>query len=151
MISVQTQDFDVAEQYQLLRQQGEGAIVTFCGLVRDFNQQGKISGLHLEHYPQMTEQALQQIVNDARARWPLGNIRIIHRVGELDAGEQIVFVGVTSQHRDAAFNAAQFIMDYLKTRAPIWKKEKSAQGDQWVASKNSDIQAASQWLDKEDS
>ncbi|WP_438864302.1 molybdopterin synthase catalytic subunit MoaE [Neptunicella sp.] len=149
MISIQTEDFDVGTEYQQLRSHNDGAIVTFSGLVRDFNQHGSISGLHLEHYPQMTEQALQQIVLEAQERWPLSQVRVIHRVGELDAGAQIVFVGVASQHRDAAFSAAQFIMDYLKTRVPIWKKEKSPQGAQWVASKASDNQAADLWQVKE--
>ena len=145
MISVQQQDFDVGHEYQQLREQGQGAIVTFVGLVRDFNQDGHIQGLHLEHYPQMTEHALQQIIDEARQRWPLGKVRVIHRVGDLDGGEQIVFVGVASEHRDAAFSAAQFIMDYLKTRAPIWKKERGDDGEQWVASKASDNEAAKKW------
>jgi molybdopterin synthase catalytic subunit len=147
MISIQHKDFDLSFEYQQLREncEGDGAIVTFTGLVRDYNADGSISGLFLEHYPGMTEKSLMDICLQARNRWPLGQIRVIHRVGQLDANEQIVFVGVTSAHRAAAFSAAQFIMDYLKTQAPIWKQENSAKGPKWVQAKDSDVTAANKW------
>ncbi len=147
MITVQQADFDHAAEYQALRQAapGDGAIVTFTGIVRDMNAAGSVSQIRLEHYPGMTEKALAQLCVEARERWPLGQLRIIHRVGTLDADEQIVFVGVTSKHRRAAFLAAEFLMDCLKTRAPLWKQEVSAQGSQWVAAKRSDEEAARRW------
>jgi molybdopterin synthase catalytic subunit len=147
MITVQAADFDQAHEYQTLRQSsdGVGAIVTFTGLVRDFNEDGNVSSLYLEHYPGMTEKALMNICSAARKKWPLGQIRVIHRIGQLDANEQIVFVGVTSAHREAAFAGAQFIMDFLKTQAPLWKQEVSAGGTKWVAAKDSDSQAADKW------
>ncbi len=147
MISVQTNDFDLGHEYQMLRQDadGDGAIVTFTGLVRDFNNSGSVSMIRLEHYPGMTEKSLMNICSDARKRWELGQIRLIHRVGFIGANEQIVFVGVSSKHRKSAFEAAEFIMDYLKTNAPIWKQEGTATGMKWVESKQSDQTAASRW------
>ena len=147
MISIQHEDFDLNHEYLQLRDcnDGDGAIVTFSGLVRDYNADGSVSGLFLEHYPGMTEKSLMDICVQARAKWPLGQIRIIHRIGQLNANEQIVFVGVTSAHRAAAFSAAEFIMDYLKTQAPIWKQEHSAKGPKWVEAKDSDVTAASKW------
>jgi molybdopterin synthase catalytic subunit len=147
MISIQHEDFNLGDEYQQLRDKskGEGAIVTFTGLVRDYNNDGSVSGLYLEHYPGMTEKSLMDICVQARKHWPLGSIRVIHRIGQLDANEQIVFVGVTSAHREAAFAGAQFIMDYLKTQAPLWKQEVSAKGAKWVAAKDSDLQAAKKW------
>jgi molybdopterin synthase catalytic subunit len=147
MISIQHEDFSLADEYQQLREtsNGDGAIVTFTGLVRDYNADGSVSGMFLEHYPGMTEKALMDICVKARNNWPLGQIRVIHRIGQLDANEQIVFVGVTSAHRDAAFSGAQFIMDYLKTQAPLWKQEVSATGTKWVQAKDSDLQAAKKW------
>jgi molybdopterin synthase catalytic subunit len=146
-IQVQTEDFDLATEYQTLRNNNpkDGAIVTFVGLVRDFNQSGNVSGLFLEHYPAMTEKSLHSIVEQARVKWPIGRVTVIHRVGQLDVSEQIVFVGVSSQHRQAAFHANEFIMDYLKTQAPFWKKETSNQGDTWVEAKQSDAQKAKKW------
>ncbi|GAC24399.1 molybdopterin synthase catalytic subunit [Paraglaciecola mesophila KMM 241] len=147
MISIQHEDFDLNHEYLQLRDcnDGDGAIVTFSGLVRDYNADGSVSGLFLEHYPGMTEKSLMDICVQARAKWPLGQIRIIHRIGQLNANEQIVFVGVTSAHRAAAFSAAEFIMDYLKTQAPIWKQEHSAKGPKWVEAKDSDVTAANKW------
>ena len=154
-IAVQTADFDVAREYQWLRgsevanngasARGEnGAVVTFTGLVRELAEGGLV-GMNLEHYPGMTEGALTDIVQQAQQRWPLGKVAVIHRVGFLTLNEQIVFVGVASAHRKAAFAAAEFIMDYLKTRAPFWKKEHRKNGAEWVEAKGSDAQAAAQW------
>lgn len=146
MISVQTHDFDLASEYAALSASHQtGAVVTFVGKVRDMNQGDAVSGMTLEHYPGMTERALQQIIDQAQARWPLLECRVIHRVGALELGDQIVLVGVASLHREAAFSACQFIMDYLKTRAPFWKKEQTPQGTRWVEAKDSDNQAASNW------
>ncbi|HIF9341772.1 TPA: molybdopterin synthase catalytic subunit MoaE [Photobacterium damselae] len=149
MISVQFEDFSVADEYEKLAQGTEaGAVVTFIGKVRDFNQGDSVTGLSLEHYPGMTEKALSEIVEQARARWPLLQVRVIHRVGDLDLGDQIVFVGVSSAHRGAAFEACEFIMDYLKTRAPFWKKEQTPEESRWVDARESDTSAADRWHDK---
>ncbi|WAJ70019.1 molybdopterin synthase catalytic subunit MoaE [Catenovulum adriaticum] len=147
MIKVQTQDFNIAEEYALLsdNNQTDGAVVFFVGLVRDFNQNSQIKSLTLEHYPAMTDKVLTRLEQQAKTRWPVNRVAIVHRVGELNLSEQIVFVGVTSPHRDAAFEAAQFIMDQLKTRAPFWKKEQTMQGEHWVDAKDSDEQAAKAW------
>lgn len=146
-ISVQESDFDFAAEYQKLRSShSDGALVTFVGLVRDINLEKNVSGLFLEHYPAMTEKSISGIVDKARDKWPLGNISVIHRVGQLDVAEQIVFVGVTSQHRQAAYHGNEFIMDYLKTRAPFWKKETTDQGEKWLAARDSDTDKANQWL-----
>ncbi len=123
-----------------------GAIVTFTGIVRELeNTDDSLTALYLEHYPGMTEQALHKIADKARERWALGNIVIYHRVGTLSLNENIVFVGVGSAHRVNAFEAAQFIMDYLKKDAPFWKKEISDQGEAWVEQKQSDLDAADEW------
>ncbi|PSW61741.1 molybdopterin synthase catalytic subunit MoaE [Photobacterium kishitanii] len=146
MISVQHDDFSVADEYAKLSEGNEaGAVVTFIGKVRDFNQGDTVTGLSLEHYPGMTEKALQDIVVQARSRWPLLQTRVIHRVGDLDLGDQIVFVGVTSAHRGAAFEACEFIMDYLKTRAPFWKKEQTPLESRWVDARETDNSAADRW------
>ncbi|OBU26986.1 molybdopterin synthase catalytic subunit MoaE [Photobacterium kishitanii] len=146
MISVQHDDFSVADEYAKLSEGNEaGAVVTFIGKVRDFNQGDTVTGLSLEHYPGMTEKALQEIVIQARSRWPLLQTRVIHRVGDLDLGDQIVFVGVTSAHRGAAFEACEFIMDYLKTRAPFWKKEQTPLESRWVDARETDNSAADRW------
>ncbi|WP_188013822.1 molybdopterin synthase catalytic subunit MoaE [Photobacterium damselae] len=149
MISVQFEDFSVTDEYEKLAQGTEaGAVVTFIGKVRDFNQGDSVTGLSLEHYPGMTEKALSEIVEQARARWPLLQVRVIHRVGDLDLGDQIVFVGVSSAHRGASFEACEFIMDYLKTRAPFWKKEQTPEESRWVDARESDTSAADRWHDK---
>ena len=147
MITVQTEDFDHFKEYQQLKSNadGDGAIVTFTGLVRDFNDDGCVSAIHLEHYPGMTEKSLMSICSKAREKWDLGQIRVIHRIGTIGVNEQIVFVGVTSKHRRAAFESTQFIMDYLKTQAPLWKQENSGKGAIWVAAKESDKQATDKW------
>lgn len=146
-ISVQFQDFDFANEYQKLRDSShsDGALVTFVGLVRDINLQQSVSCLFLEHYPAMTKKSLNSIVKKARAKWQLGSVSIIHRVGRLEVSEQIVFVGVTSQHRQSAYQANEFIMDYLKTQAPFWKKETTAEGEKWIKIKASDIEKAEGW------
>lgn len=138
--------FDMAEAYRWLAACDEdGAVVTFTGKVRNHNLGDNVAALTLEHYPGMTEKALQEIVDAARERWPLQRVTVIHRVGELFPGDEIVLVGVTSAHRGSAFSAAEFIMDYLKTRAPFWKREATEQGDRWVDARNSDHQAAQRW------
>ncbi len=146
-INVQSQDFDFAYEYQKLRDSNnsDGALVTFVGLVRDMNLQQSVSGLFLEHYPAMTEKVLNNIVKQARAKWQLGSVSIIHRVGQLNVSEQIVFVGVTSQHRQSAYHANEFIMDYLKTDAPFWKKETTTRGDRWIEAKASDLKKSQDW------
>jgi molybdopterin synthase catalytic subunit len=144
-IRVQTADFDITKEYAALRQDSScGAVVTFSGLVRELND-ARLHTMTLEHYPGMTEQTLGHIAQDAQTRWQLGAITIIHRVGELRPNDQIVFVGVASAHRAAAFCAAEFIMDYLKTRAPFWKKEHTQQGSYWVDAKTSDEQSSHRW------
>jgi len=138
--------FDMAEAYRWLAACDEdGAVVTFTGKVRNHNLGNDVAALTLEHYPGMTEKALQEIVDAARERWPLQRVTVIHRVGELFPGDAIVLVGVTSAHRGSAFSAAEFIMDYLKTRAPFWKREATEQGDRWVDARDSDHQAAQRW------
>ncbi|EIB99494.1 MULTISPECIES: molybdopterin synthase catalytic subunit MoaE [Pantoea] len=138
--------FDMAEAYRWLAACDEdGAVVTFTGKVRNHNLGSDVAALTLEHYPGMTEKALQEIVAAARERWPLQRVTVIHRVGELFPGDEIVLVGVTSAHRGSAFSAAEFIMDYLKTRAPFWKREATEQGDRWVDARDSDHQAAQRW------
>ncbi|MDX7898968.1 molybdopterin synthase catalytic subunit MoaE [Aeromonas media] len=146
-ILVQRADFSLGEEYErLAARHDSGAIVTFVGKVRDFNQGDAVKGLSLEHYPGMTEQALTDIVTEARGRWPLQECTLIHRIGDLLLGDQIVLVAVSSAHRDAAFEACHFIMDFLKTRAPFWKKELTAEGVQrWVEAKASDDAAAARW------
>ncbi len=121
-----------------------GAIVTFAGVVRD-DDDGSLSQMEIEHYPGMTEKALTQIAEDAMQRWPLGDVLVIHRYGALKPGEQIMMVATASKHRKAAFEAADFLMDYLKSRAPFWKKEHSATGQSWVASKQQDEDALKSW------
>lgn len=146
MISIQTDDFDPGvEHQQLSNNPAAGAIVTFTGTVRNMNLGDSVGGLYLEHYPGMTEKALQDILDEASKRWELQGCRVIHRVGQMIPGDRIVFVGVSSAHRKAAFEACEFIMDYLKTRAPFWKKETTPEGGRWVAERDSDLQAAERW------
>ncbi len=148
-VSVQFDDFSVGAEYDCLAQgTSSGAVVTFVGKVRDMNLGDNVIGLSLEHYPGMTEKALGEICDEAEKRWPLNTIRVIHRVGDLDIGDQIVFVGVSSAHRGAAFEACEFIMDYLKTKAPFWKKERTTEATRWVESRDSDAQAAQRWHSK---
>ena len=146
-ISVQQDGFDAGSETNAMHaaNQGVGAVVCFVGYVRDFNDGQDVSGLFLEHFPGMTEKALGKIEQDARQRWPLLNVEVIHRVGQLQPGEPIVFVGVASAHRQAAFQACEFIMDYLKTRAPFWKKEDTPEGPRWVEGRASDQAALQRW------
>lgn len=138
--------FSMTEEYQWLAAcNDDGAVVTFTGKVRNHNLGEHVSALTLEHYPGMTEKALAEIVEEARGRWPLQRISVIHRVGALFPGDEIVFVGVSAAHRAAAFASAEFIMDYLKTRAPFWKREATPEGDRWVEARDSDQQAAGRW------
>ena len=147
LLSVQNEDFDVAYEYAQLRENNsqDGAIVFFSGLVRDFNQGQDVTGLFLEHYPAMTEKALAKIIVQAKERWPINRVRLIHRVGQLYLSDQIVFVGVSSSHREAAFEACHFIMDYLKKQAPFWKKETTKKGDWWVETLEKDQKALDKW------
>jgi len=146
-IIVQTADFDHGEEVNLLENENkeDGAVVTFCGRVRNNNLGLDVKGLTLEHYPGMTEKSLQKIVNSARKKWNLGRVTIIHRVGKLLIGQQIVFVGVTCKHRGNAFAANEFIMDFLKVKAPFWKKELTSEGEKWLDSKSSDTNKADEW------
>ncbi|CAM3765454.1 molybdopterin synthase catalytic subunit MoaE [Xenorhabdus thuongxuanensis] len=145
-ISIQQETFSVGEEYQWLSQCDEdGAVVTFTGKVRNHNLGDTIEALTLEHYAGMTEKMLQKIVDEARQHWSLQRVSIIHRIGELYPGDEIVFVGVTSSHRNMAFMAAEFIMDYLKTKAPFWKKESLVEGERWVEARQSDQDAVSRW------
>lgn len=148
MLSIQVQhaDFSIDAEYRALAADpGAGAIVFFVGLVRDHNLGSTVTALELEHYPGMTEQSLTAICTEAQSRWPLQAIRLVHRVGKLSLNEQIVFVGVSAAHRQAAFDGAAFIMDYLKTEAPFWKKEHTPAGAQWLDARESDQQARARW------
>lgn len=146
-VRVQEQDFDVSSEIAALRTGDKrvGAVATFVGIVRDLNDAAQVSTLTLEHYPGMTEKALARIVDDAKQRWDIYDALVIHRVGTLEPSDQIVLVAVTSAHRGESFAACQFIMDYLKTRAPFWKKEQTRDGERWVDARASDDDAASRW------
>ncbi len=146
IIQVQQEDFDVAEvnRKMLGGRSDVGAIATFIGLVRDLPGTS-LQSMTLEHYPGMTEKSLQTIVAEAEQRWDITDCAVIHRVGELKPADQIVMVSVLSAHRKAAFSACEFIMDYLKAKAPFWKKETDAQGGNWVEAKNSDDLAKKRW------
>lgn len=147
-VSVQTADFDTGREVAGLAAVNReiGAVASFVGFVRaDGSESGNVTAMTLEHYPGMTERALQDIVKQAKQRWALNGVRVIHRVGCLLPGEQIVLVAVASRHRGDAFAACEFIMDFLKTRAPFWKKEDTPQGAQWVDARDSDDAAAARW------
>ena len=146
-VRVQTQDFDVGTEINQLHnaRQDIGAVVSFVGYVRDLSDNVAISQLTLEHYPAMTEKALEGIIQQAKNRWPIFDALVIHRIGTLKASEQIVLVAVSGAHRGDAFNACAFIMDYLKTEAPFWKKETSSKGEYWVEAKESDDLAREKW------
>ncbi|WP_150912202.1 molybdenum cofactor biosynthesis protein MoaE [Marinobacter halotolerans] len=149
MIRVQQEDFNAAEEYRALRDSGSGtgAIATFTGLVRDSGDMKGVTGLFLEHYPGMTEQVIEGLINTASERWDVREARVIHRVGALSLSEQIVFVGVCSAHRGDAFAACEFIMDALKTSAPFWKKEITGDSEHWVEQKTSDLERSQTWDD----
>ncbi len=146
-VRVQTGDFDVAHELSALRDGDSrvGAVAAFIGTVRDVGESARIEAMTLEHYPGMTERALAAIVDEAKSRWDIVDVLVIHRVGELKPADQIVLVGVTSAHRGEAFAACEFIMDYLKTRAPFWKKEHTPAGVRWVDARASDDEAAARW------
>ncbi len=144
-ISVQSNDFDISEEIAALKKDNNdvGAIVTFTGTVRDIG--GTLRTMTLEHYPGMTEKELARIASVAEERWPLLGCRVIHRYGTLKPGENIVLVITLSAHREAAFKAAEFLMDFLKSNAPFWKKEQTNEDNRWVASKQSDASALDRW------
>ncbi len=147
-IRVEPQDFELGAEYERLRQRSpsSGAIVVFTGLVRDFNAEGGLNGIILEHYPSMTRKSLNAIAKKALEHWELEGVTIVHRIGELQNHEQIVLVGVSARHRAAAFDGARYIMDYLKTEAPFWKKEVTPDGEaDWVEAKESDQRARERW------
>jgi molybdopterin synthase catalytic subunit len=146
-VIVQTQDFDVGFEIVQLRNARKdiGAVVSFVGQVRDLNEGGAVSQLTLEHYPGMTEKSLEAIVSQAYTRWDIFDALVIHRVGTLQPTDQIVLVAVSSAHRGEAFRACEFIMDYLKTEAPFWKKEVTASGERWIDAKLSDDDARLRW------
>ena len=146
-VRVQREDFDLGAELEALRagRHDIGALVSFTGLVRDT---GGLESMELEHYPGMTEKALAGIEADARGRWPLQACLIVHRYGRLLPGEQIMMVATASSHREAAFAAAAFLMDYLKSRAPFWKKETGAQGTRWVEARTADEAALGRWGDE---
>lgn len=146
-VRVLTEPFDVtAEQEALWRDQPKvGALVSFLGLMRDMNEGVAVMRMTLEHYPGMTEKALAAIAKEAAGRWSVRDIRILHRVGELRPRDPIVLVAVTSAHRGEAFRACEFLIDYLKTKAPFWKKEVTDEGERWVDARDSDGDAAAHW------
>ena len=146
-VRVQTAPFDIAAEIRALTRDDRdiGAVATFTGLVREMAPGGGAQAMTLEHYPGMTERALEGIAAEARARWPLNGVTVIHRVGRLEPGDEIVLVIAASRHRQAAFEAAAFMMDWLKTKAPFWKKEETAAGAVWVDARETDEAAAARW------
>ncbi len=146
-VRIQTADFDVSAEIAALRRGNPkiGAIASFIGVVRDINEGGEVAEMTLEHYPGMTEKSIEEIITQACGRWNVFDALVIHRVGTLKPADQIVLVVVTSGHRGDAFAACEFIMDYLKTRAPFWKKEKTPSGVRWVDARVSDDIAAERW------
>jgi len=146
-VSVQREDFDIAAEMARLTAADPdiGAVVSFTGLVRQMTNDGPITAMELEHYPGVTERALEEITAEAEARWPLQGVRVIHRYGRLKPGDRIVLVLTASRHRQAAFEAAEFLMDYLKTRAPFWKKEDHAGSARWVDARDTDDSAVARW------
>ncbi|HXY21278.1 MAG TPA: molybdenum cofactor biosynthesis protein MoaE [Burkholderiaceae bacterium] len=144
-ISVQQHDFDPGVEIESLRNAAAGAIVSFVGVARDFSDDFPVERITLEHYPGMTERSLEDIVRAAHARWNLTQVRVIHRFGELRPGDRIVLVATASSHREHAFDACRFIIDYLKTQAPFWKQESGNKGERWVQSRQSDERARENW------
>ena len=146
-VRIQTKDFDAGAEMAALRRDNPkiGAVASFIGLCRDTNEGDVVTKMTLEHYPGMTERALEKIVAEAKARWDVMEVLVVHRVGEMKPADQIVLVVVTGAHRGEAFAACGFIMDYLKTRAPFWKKEETPQGARWVEARASDDEAAQRW------
>jgi molybdopterin synthase catalytic subunit len=146
-VRVQTEDFDLSAEINQLRQGDArvGAVAAFIGTVRDLNEGAEVSKMTLEHYPGMTEKSLEEIIDQAKARWDIYEVLIIHRIGPLDIEDQIVLVAVTSAHRGEAFASCEFVMDYLKTLAPFWKKEDTPEGARWVDARLSDDEALKKW------
>jgi len=146
-VSIQTADFDLAAEVAALRagDHGVGAVASFVGTVRDRSEGQGVSAMELEHYPGMTEKAIEAMIDDALQRFELRGVRVIHRVGLLQPGEQIVLVAVTSLHRGQAFQGCEFLMDYLKTQAPFWKKETTPEGARWVDARETDDAALRRW------
>ena len=146
-VRIQTEDFDVSVEIARLRRGNPkiGAVASFVGIVRDVNEGDAVAGMTLEHYPEMTERAITEIIDQARGRWNVIEALVIHRVGALKPLDQIVLVVVASEHRGDAFAACEFIMDYLKTRAPFWKKENTDKGARWVEARADDEIAAERW------
>ena len=150
MIRVQREDFDVGKEIEALTRDRSsiGGVTSFIGLVRDVAGGEKIAAMTLEHYPGMTEKQLADIEAEAQRRWPLDAVLIIHRYGELKPGDRIVLVATASAHRDAAFDACRFLIDWLKTKAPFWKLEETSQGSRWVEAHASDDEAAKRWVEE---
>ena len=151
-IRIQPDDFSIAAEWDALRSRTAGdigAVASFVGLVRDRHQDSPVTGLYLEHYPGMTEDSIRAIVNDAGNRWGLEDVVVLHRVGQLDPREQIVFVQVAAGHRAAAFAACEFIMDYLKTDAVLWKRETAGDTERWLEASGDDRKRVDQWRAKE--
>jgi molybdopterin synthase catalytic subunit len=146
-VSIQTADFDLSQEVAALRAQDRrvGAVCTFVGTVRDRNDGASVSTMELEHYPGMTEKAIEGMIDEAQRRFDLYGVRVIHRVGLLQPLDQIVLVAVTSAHRGESFRACEFLMDYLKTQAPFWKKEQTPQGARWVDARVADDAALARW------
>lgn len=146
-VRIQAEDFDLSHEAAQLRAGDPkvGGIVTFVGTVRDLNEGAAVAEMELEHYPGMTEQSIQAIIEQAKARWPIYGALVIHRIGPLKPMDQIVLVAVTSPHRGEAFSACEFIIDYLKTEAPFWKKEQTPEGARWVDARTSDDDALKKW------
>ena len=146
-VSIQTEDFDLSAEVARLRadEKGVGAVCTFVGTVRDRNDGQSVSTMELEHYPGMTEKAIEQMIDEAFTRFDIFGARVIHRVGLLQPLDQIVLVAVTSAHRGESFQACEFLMDYLKTPAPFWKKEQTPEGARWVDARVSDDAALAKW------
>ena len=146
-VSIQTEDFDLGAEVAVLRagDDGIGAVASFVGTVRDHGDGRAVSAMELEHYPGMTERAIEQMIDAAQARFDIRGARVVHRVGVLAPGEQIVLVAVASAHRGEAFEACEFLMDYLKTQAPFWKKEAGEGGSRWVDARVSDDEALARW------
>ena len=146
-IRVQGEPFDAGREIARVCEGAPnvGAVATFLGVVRDENDERTVGSMRLEHYPGMTERAIEGIVRDARARWPFASATVIHRIGTLSPGDPIVLVVVAAAHRGEAFRACEYVMDYLKTKAPFWKKESTPEGERWVETRNSDFEAAQRW------
>jgi molybdopterin synthase catalytic subunit len=146
-VRIQTEDFDLSQEVKQLRAGDArvGAVATFVGTVRDRNDGSEVASMTLEHYPGMTEKSLEEIIEKAKARWDIFDVLIIHRVGPLNIEDQIVLTAVTSAHRGEAFAACEYVMDYLKTLAPFWKKEDTPEGARWVDARLSDDEALKKW------